>query len=160
MGNYNYRKGSEWRKWDLHVHTPFSYLNNQFGDNFDEYFKNLFEKALEKDITDISITDYFIIEGYKKLKNEYLINDQKLRDLNFTNEQIERIKAMIIFPNIEFRIESKNSKNEHIQIHLLFSPEIDLQKVENVLTRLELVSTDDFNLTNKYCTQNDLTDVT
>ncbi len=24
--------GSEWRRWDLHIHTPGTALNNQFGD--------------------------------------------------------------------------------------------------------------------------------
>lgn len=27
--------GSEWRKWDFHVHTPYSILNNNYG--FDPY---------------------------------------------------------------------------------------------------------------------------
>lgn len=42
--------GSEWRKWDFHVHTPYSVLNNQFGINasgdsdtgFDRYVHQLF----------------------------------------------------------------------------------------------------------------------
>lgn len=55
--------GSEWRKWDLHVHTPFSYLNNQFGNDFDNYVKKLFKKAIEKEIAVIGITDYFCIES-------------------------------------------------------------------------------------------------
>ena len=25
-----YPRGSEWRRWDLHIHTPESALNNQF----------------------------------------------------------------------------------------------------------------------------------
>ena len=29
-------EGSNWRKWDLHIHTPSTALNNQFGD-WDEY---------------------------------------------------------------------------------------------------------------------------
>ena len=28
-------RGSVWRKWDLQIHTPYSYLNTQFGDDFD-----------------------------------------------------------------------------------------------------------------------------
>ena len=57
--------GSEWRKWDFHVHTPYSVLNNQFGLNandpadFDSYVRTLFTKAIEKDIWAIGITDYF-----------------------------------------------------------------------------------------------------
>ena len=38
-------RGSEWRKWDLHVHTPASVLNNQFGADWDKYVYELFTKA-------------------------------------------------------------------------------------------------------------------
>ena len=48
MSNFKYPKGSEWRKWDLQIHTPFSILNNQFGDpnneeTWDNYVKELFK---------------------------------------------------------------------------------------------------------------------
>ena len=74
--------GSTWGKWDFHVHTPYSILNNGYGfdpfdpeDNyhekdFDEYVKTLFSKAIENDITAIGITDYFMIEGYKRKKEK------------------------------------------------------------------------------------------
>ena len=84
MGNFKYPKGSEWRKWDLQIHTPFSILNNQFGDPnneeiWDNYVKELFKKAIEKNIAAIGITDYFVIDGYEKIMNEYLSNDLKLK---------------------------------------------------------------------------------
>ncbi len=52
---------------------PYSYLNNGFGNSdeqttWDNYVKQLFFKAIEKDIAVIGITDYFLIEGYKKNK--------------------------------------------------------------------------------------------
>jgi hypothetical protein len=38
-------KGSEWRKWDLHIHTPASALNNQFnGTDIDDKWQNYFDK--------------------------------------------------------------------------------------------------------------------
>lgn len=63
-------RGSTWNRWDFHVHTPYSILNNQFGFNpdpkwktdiaeFDNYVKTLFTKAVEKGIIAIGITDYF-----------------------------------------------------------------------------------------------------
>ena len=39
MHHNNYPKGSEWNKWDMHVHTPSSVLANEFGDNWDKYIK-------------------------------------------------------------------------------------------------------------------------
>ena len=74
--------GSVWGKWDFHVHTPYSILNNQFGFNpfesennyheeeFDQYVIQLFSKAVEKDIVAIGITDYFILDGYKRIKEQ------------------------------------------------------------------------------------------
>jgi len=48
-----YPKGSEWRKWDLHVHSPLSALNNQYPKNSDGSPDwNGFIDALEK-IADI-----------------------------------------------------------------------------------------------------------
>ncbi len=68
MANPRYARGSEWRRWDLQVHTPFSALNNGFGSDFDKYAKLLLEKAVEKGIAAIGVTDYFSIEGYKNLR--------------------------------------------------------------------------------------------
>ena len=68
-------RGSEWRKWDLHVHTPESVLNNQFGD-WDSYVQELFKAAIRDSIHAIGITDYYIPEGYRRLKKEYLQNDR------------------------------------------------------------------------------------
>lgn len=44
--------GSTWHKWDFHVHTPYSLLNNQFHcdpydedeTSFDEYVKHIEDK--------------------------------------------------------------------------------------------------------------------
>jgi len=83
MDYNNFSRGSEWRKWDLHVHTPCSYLNNQFGEDFDNYVTRLFKNAIEKEIAVIGITDYFSIEGYKRIKKEYLDKDDKLSTIYF-----------------------------------------------------------------------------
>jgi hypothetical protein len=45
-----YSRGSEWRKWDLQVHTPASHLNNQFGSDWDVYVQKLFRTAIAKNI--------------------------------------------------------------------------------------------------------------
>lgn len=137
-----YKRGSEWRKWDLHIHTPQTKLNNQYGDNWNNFIK----KIEESDVSVFGITDYFSIDNYKgfleKFKNKYP-NSEK-----------------IFFPNIEFRIDSKNSNNEHIQCHVLFSNEQKIvEKIHTFLTRLSLISTDDEHLTSKYCTKSDLIEI-
>ena len=38
-------KGSEWNKWDLHIHTPESGMANQFGNDWDKYVLSLFKSV-------------------------------------------------------------------------------------------------------------------
>lgn len=137
--NKNYPKGSEWRKWDLHVHTPESALNNGFGADWDEYVKQLFTKALTHDIATIGITDYFTIEGYKKLKNEYLNNNAKLKELEFSDDQIERIHQILILPNIEFRLD-KLVQDNRVNYHVIFSDDVSIADIEeNFLQQLKMI---------------------
>jgi len=137
--NKVYPKGSEWRKWDLHVHTPESALNNGFGADWDEYVKQLFTKSLTHDIAAIGITDYFTIEGYKKLKNEYLNNNTKLKELEFNDDQIERILKILILPNIEFRLD-KLVQDNRVNFHVIFSDEVSIADIEeNFLQQLKII---------------------
>ena len=143
MNKFKYPKGSEWRKWDLQIHTPFSILNNQFGNPdeenvWDNYVKELFKKAIEKNIAVIGITDYFILEGYKKIKNEYLNNDSKLESL-FANDEIEKIKGILLLPNVEFRLNRIVGTNS-INFHVIFSEEVPISDVEeNFLHEIDFV---------------------
>jgi len=58
-------RGSEWRRWNLQVHTPLSALNNSFGQDFDAYASS----AVAEPIALIRVTDYFTIDGYKQLRS-------------------------------------------------------------------------------------------
>src|SRR5882757_3961780 len=102
MPKRKYPRGSEWRRWDLQVHTPFSALNNGFGDNFDEYAKHLFTQAAAKRIAVIGVTDYFSIEGYRRLKA--LVDDPSgaLEDL-VGPEVADSTRHLLLIPNIGFR---------------------------------------------------------
>jgi predicted ATPase len=148
MENKNLKRGSVWRKWDLHIHPPFTKSNDQYIAENEDSKWNLFCEAIESsDVAVFGITDYFSVENYilflQKFKSKYP-NSEK-----------------IFFPNIEFRIDSKNKEDDHIQVHVIFSnQEKTLKKLNDFFTRLELVSTDNVNLTNKYCTESDLQEIT
>lgn len=144
-------RGSIWRKCDFHIHTPFSSLSNNFGDDFDKYVQILFKKAIEKNISIIGITDYFTIEGYKKIKNEYINNDIKLNEL-FSGQEIKKIKDILLLPNIEFRLNKvvqinkiySNGKTKseagRINFHVIFSDKIAIKDIEeNFLHDLDFV---------------------
>lgn len=113
-------------------------MNNQFGDDFDNYVKNLFKKAIDKEIAVIGITDYFCIEGYKKIKTEYLANEEKLKEL-FSEEEIEKIYNITLFPNIEFRLDTLVGSNR-VNFHVIFSDNVQIKDIEeNFLHELKFV---------------------
>ena len=39
-------KGSEWNKWDLHIHTPESGMANEFGNDWDNMYNRFLEVLL------------------------------------------------------------------------------------------------------------------
>ena len=53
-------RGSEWRKWDLHVHSPYS---SGYSGTWEQFIEQI--KSAECDV--IGINDYFCVAGYKKL---------------------------------------------------------------------------------------------
>lgn len=135
----NDNRWSLWKRWDLHVHTPFSYLNNGFWSDFDDYVKKLFKKAIENEIKVIWITDYFCIEGYKKIKQDYLGNDEKMSEL-FTNIEIDKIKKILVLPNIEFRLNKLINEENRVNYHVIFSDKVSINDIEeNFLHELEFI---------------------
>ena len=138
--------GSIWRKWDLHIHTPSTKLNNQYKDTKTDKKFDKFIDLIEKSDNDVfGVTDYFGIESYNTFLDMF--------ESKYPNS------TKVFFPNIEFRLDSKNSKDDHIQIHIIFSNEaIAVDKITNFLNRLELVSTAS-NKTKKYCCPDDLNSI-
>ena len=111
-------KGSEWRKWDLHIHTPVSY-ENHFSE-WDTYIKKLKEKAVKHDIEVVGINDYFSVDGYEKLLDECEDETKK------TNPciKLDNGKLLYLFPVVELRLENFTSDNESINIHVVFSQDL------------------------------------
>ena len=56
-------RGSEWRIWDLHIHTPETAKNNQYG-NADEAWPAFIDKLEALNYAVYGITDYFSIKNY------------------------------------------------------------------------------------------------
>lgn len=132
-----YPRGSEWRKWDLHVHTPASVLQSEFGQDWDRYVVALFTRAIQEKISAIGITDYYIPEGYEILRRDYLDNIEKLNAL-FDEETILELKKIRVFPNIEFRLsklvvgkERDLSWNRKVNYHVLLSDELAIEKINS-----------------------------
>lgn len=111
-------RGSEWRRWDLHIHTPASYINGFKG--WESYIKKLNDVTKQKDIRALGITDYFSIDGYKTIITEY---KNSLRNIE------------LILPNIEFRLDNivyrrGTKKPKRLNFHVIFSNEVDIEDIE------------------------------
>lgn len=147
-------EGSSWGKWDFHVHTPYSCLNNEFGSpedqaTWDKYFTHLDSVCREKNIVGLGITDYLIIDGFKKVYD----HKQKSQNLARSNGKSEYfLKDVFIFPNIEFRLLPVTDKNHPVNIHCLISPECVDEIETSFLSHIEYR----YDGENYYCTRQSL----
>ena len=101
-----YPRGSEWRKWDLHLHTRSSYDYKYTAEDADE---KLIGTLRSNDIAVVAITDHFIIDK-DRISKLRAIASSKSYDL-------------IIFPGVELRTD-KGGSNIHPII--IFDNNIDL----------------------------------
>lgn len=117
--------GSQWQKWDLHIHTPDSFINNFTFENETErkkYHDKIWEKYVDKletikDISVIGITDYFSLSGYKKIL-EYR-----------RQERLQNFQ--LVLPNIEFRLDVLAGREpKRLNYHIIFSDELDTNIIE------------------------------
>ena len=112
-------RGSEWRKWDLHVHTPGTAKNDKFGNSEDIWEKYI--DSLEKsDVVVFGITDYFSIQNYCKVKEM---------------QNNGRLQGKLILPNVEMRIHPVTGKGTQINIHAIFDPALDKLDLEREFFR-------------------------
>ena len=60
-------RGSEWNRWDPHIHTPGTVLNDQFrGRNpWNGYLETL--EAETPSIRAIGVTDYYLTNNYERI---------------------------------------------------------------------------------------------
>lgn len=115
------RKGSEWNKWDLHIHTPASLCSDYGGDTeeiWDKFINEL--EDLPQEVKVIGINDYLFIDGYKKVI-EYR-KKGRLKNID------------LILPVIEFRLKEfvGNKELKRLNYHVIFADEkeLDLSIIE------------------------------
>lgn len=118
MSISNYPRGSQWRKWDLHVHTPLS-LKSGFGDDWDRYLDEL--ESLPPDYKVLGINDYLFIDGYRRLVEEKR-NNGRLQNIDLLLPVIEFRIAK--FAGVEFR------NTTRINLHVIFSDQLDADVIQ------------------------------
>jgi hypothetical protein len=111
-------RGSVWRKWDLHVHTPESLVHEYGGsDPWTTFIDDL--ERLPPEFKVIGINDYIFLDGYKRI----LAEKSKGR---FPN--IDRF-----LPVIELRLDKFGGSQSHlsrVNYHVIFSDELSPDLIE------------------------------
>lgn len=124
-----YAGGSEWRKWDLHVHAPGTRLNNQYGKPSEDTWERFCSYLEESDVAVIGITDYFTCDAFFEFRKEHRARHPRSRK--------------VFLPNLELRLnEAVNNPGEHVHVHLLFRPDVTKEAVNALLSSLETECTD------------------
>lgn len=101
--------GSNWKRWDLHLHAPGTKLSNNYGDPTDDNFEKYVKKLENSDVMAFGITDYFSFDGYLNTKEAY--------DKHFPNGK------KVFFPNIEFRlVETVSTDGRNVHTHAILDP--------------------------------------
>ncbi|MCB9854646.1 MAG: AAA family ATPase [Phycisphaerales bacterium] len=123
-------RGSEWHRWEPHIHAPGTILNNQFGaaDPWGPYLTRL--EGLTPRIEAIAVTDYYVTDTYQ----EFL-----------KHKAAGRLPGVILlFPNIELRLDVA-AKSGFVNVHMLVSPEDPdhVSEVNRILKRLQFHAFDD-----------------
>ncbi|MBA4172253.1 MAG: phosphotransferase [Hyphomicrobium sp.] len=123
-------RGSEWHRWEPHIHAPGTILNNQFGgaDPWGSYLATL--EASRPKIEAIAVTDYYVTDTYEEL---------------LRHKAAGRLPGVqLLFPNIELRLDVA-AKSGFVNIHLLVSPEDPehLLEIKRILKRLQFQAFND-----------------
>lgn len=110
-----YVGGSEWRRWDLHIHTPQTLKNDNYvGSTSDEKW-DAFYTAVSNYVGDgsdrnraiaaVGITDYLSIDNYLKVCADHRLPDT----------------IKLILPNVEMRL-TLTAQESPVNIHMIFDP--------------------------------------
>ena len=116
-------RGSEFRKWDLHLHSPYTTLNNHF-DRLEGSDSPDIEKFIEKiknhDISAIGLTNYFNFS-----ENDFTLK-KRLED-----------EGIVTFLNLEIRLSNINKDDQLFDYHIIFDPELQDNIIKNLLGQLK-----------------------
>lgn len=119
--------GSEWRKWDLHIHAPDTRLENNYQKkNSEPDWDRFCEIIHNSDVAAIGITDYFSLDSFFIFKEKY-------------SEKYPNDRERIFFPNLELRLHHAVHKSgAEVNIHLILPPTLSKDEADRLLYKLEL----------------------
>ena len=120
--NNTKNRGSEWNKWDLHVHTPYTRLENEYKNIEPSGFV---KKIVESGLKVVGLTNYF------KFADNEIFGENSLK------RQLEE-SGIVVFPNIELRIGNVNKADQLGDYHLIFKPDIRKREIDLLMSNLDV----------------------
>jgi len=128
-------RGSIWRKWDFHIHTPASFnwrgtknlRDLQNGEEKNRVLAEIVQALNDADAEAFAVMDYWTFEGFKELRRFIAANP----NLSFH-------KAL--FPGMELRCEAQEAKR--LNVHVLLSDELTDEQLNEFHAKLRLLVVD------------------
>lgn len=131
-------RGSEWRKWDLHVHSPASH--GYKGD-----WNGFIIQLGTADCDVIGINDYFSVAGYREVLRRLADPAGGTEGNVAYREALERLRAKTLLPVVECRMNNvllnKKGAGQRINFHLIFDPSIDPENIETFIKNQKVGTT-------------------
>ncbi len=118
-------RGSEWRRWEPHIHAPGTAMNNQFsGPTAWHDYLTALETAVPS-IEAIAVTDYYVTDTYEEVQRQKAAG------------RLPGVK--LIFPNVELRLDAATAKGGFVNLHLFVSPDDPnhVEELRRLLSRLQ-----------------------
>lgn len=109
INKIEYSRGSSWRRWDLHIHTPASY---DWDKSCNASAKDIVDEAIKEKLSVIAITDHHTIKGIDNVIEEV------------------KGKELMVLPGVELRTDKGN---KGIHIIGLFNPLISSKTIYDKL---------------------------
>lgn len=104
-------RGSQWLKWDLHLHAPGTKLSCGYGKPDDVTWKRYVAILEQSEVQAFGITDYFSFDGY--------LNTVKWYRQSYPDS------TKLVIPNLELRLtETVSIDGKNVNTHVLVDPAV------------------------------------
>lgn len=146
-------RGSEWKKWDLHVHAPGTKMNDGYkikyvpqediesiNREYENYYRGKEYKPLKNediiwfywidiihksDVQVVGVTDYFSLDSYLTAERYY----QEYIKIHKKDKKTKKV----LFPNMELRAAyAFNKEFQHANMHLILTPNITSDQIDRI----------------------------
>jgi shikimate kinase len=132
-------RGARWRRWEPHIHTPGTAINDGYGSTSMEMYLAALESA-SPTIEALGVTDYLLTRRYRQ------VQEAKARG--------RLPEVSLLFCNIEMRLSIETKAGKGINLHILVAPNDPehVDQIERFLAKL----TFHYGRDNFACTESDL----